>query len=107
MKKQHLGSIIKQKVSESRMTTKEFAAKINLERTSVYHIYKQNSIDIERLKLISEVLNYDFISEVYQEKKNETTPSKQTVFLAIEVDSESLQKLNLPDEIIRFIRKQN
>ena len=84
------------------MTTKEFADRINLGRTSVYHIYKQDSIHIERLKLISKALDYDFIAETYQQ----TSPPRQTIFIAIEVDAESIQSLNLPADFIRLIKSQ-
>jgi len=48
MKNVHIGSIIKQKVKEKSMTNKEFADRINCERTNVYHIFKQKSIDIDK-----------------------------------------------------------
>ena len=62
----HIGDIIKQKVFENSITVKEFADRINCERTSVYYTFKQKSIDIEKLIKISEVLEYDFIHEVYK-----------------------------------------
>ena len=39
----HIGDIIKQRVMESPMTIKEFADRINCERTSVYYLFKQKS----------------------------------------------------------------
>ena len=105
MKNIHIGAIIKQKVMESSMTIKEFADRINCERTTVYHIFKQKSINIEKLMKISEVLNYDFISEVYL-KQNETVsnPSKK-VLIAVEIDADSLQQLNLPNDFVQLIKK--
>ena len=101
----HIGSIIKQKVEESPFTIKEFADKINCERTTVYHIFKHKSIDIERLIKISEVLNYDFISEVYQKQDSGVIFPSQTIFIAVEVDADSLQQLILPKEFIRLVKK--
>jgi len=101
MKNIHIGSIIQQKFEESSMTIREFADRINCERTTVYHIFKYKSIDIEKLIKISEVLNYDFISEVYQKENH----SSQTVFVAVEVDADSLQQLNLPADFVRLIKK--
>jgi len=100
-----IGPIIKQKVLESSLTITEFASRINCERTTVYHIFKQPSIDIERLIKISEVLNYDFINEIYLKKKVETPPPKKTVFIAIELDIELLRQLKLPDGFIRLIKE--
>jgi predicted transcriptional regulator len=101
----HIGSIIRQKLSESSMTIKEFSGKINCDRTTVYDIFKRKSIDVERLIKISQVLNYDFINEVYYNQKIPViTPS--TVFIAIEIDENTLQNLHLPDNITRLIKKQ-
>ena len=66
MKNIYIGPIIKQKVIESGMTITEFADRINCERSSVYYIFKQKSIDTERLLKISEVLNFDFLAEIYR-----------------------------------------
>ena len=105
MKNIHIGSVIKQKVTENSMTAKEFANKINCERSSVYHIFKQKSIDTEKLLKISAVLNYDFISEIYFKQNNKITHPAPTVFIAVEVNSDSLQQLSLPDEFIKLTKK--
>ena len=105
MKNIHIGSIIKQKVLESSMTIKEFADRISCERTTVYNIFQQKSIDIEKLMKISEVLNYDFISEIYAKQNDKITHSNQTVFVAIEVDADLLKQLNLPNDFVLLIKK--
>jgi len=104
MKKEeiHIGKIIKEKLAEKSMTITEFAKKIHCDRTSVYHIFKQKSIDIEKLIKISEVLNYDFIHEIYT-KQNNKTP--QSVFIAVEIEQDTLQKLNLPIDFVHLIKK--
>jgi len=107
MKDIHIGSIIKQKIKENSLTIKEFAANLNLHSTSIYHIFKKETIDIERLKIISDVLGYDFINEIYQTQETEQTAPKQTVFMTIEVAADTLQKLNLPDEFLILVKKQN
>ena len=110
MKYEPIGEIIRKKFEESGMKMKEFASKINRERTSVYYLFKKESIEIEVLEKISEALNYDFIYEVYKYKKqddndNSTSPT-QTVCIAVEIDIEKLQNLNLPDDFIRLVKKQ-
>ena len=105
MKDIHIGDIIKQKVEESPMTVTKFADRINCERTTVYHIFKQKSIDIDKLIKISEVLNYDFISEVYAKKNNKTNNSILAVYFAVEIDRDSIQQLTLPDNFIQLIKK--
>jgi len=101
-----IGSIIRQKVEESPLTIQEFADRINLHRTSVYHLFTKETIDIERLKQISEVLGYDFINEIYQKQDADSDHPKQPVFTTIEIDAEILQKLNLPDDFLLLIKKR-
>ena len=108
MKNKSIGEIIRQKFEESGMTKKEFAAKIDCERSTVYYLFKQERIDIEKLEKISEVLNYDFISEVYKYKKQDdkTASPPKTVLIAVEVDAKNLLQLNLPDDFIRLVKEQ-
>lgn len=65
MKNIHIGSLIEEKLKESKMTVAKFAKAIHCSRTNVYDIFERESIDMKQLVLISEVLNYDFIREVY------------------------------------------
>jgi len=102
----HIGSLIKQKVKESSMTNKEFADRINCERSSVYYIFKQKNINTEKLKKISEVLNYDFMSELYPEKNDKITHANPAVFIAVEINPDDLQQLVLQDYSILLIKKQ-
>lgn len=105
MKNIHIGSIIRQKVEESPLTIKEFADKINCERTTVYHIFKQKSIDIEKLMKISEVLNFNFISEVYMKQTDKIPHPPPKFFIAAEIDPDSLEQLTLPDGFVQLIKK--
>jgi len=101
MKNIHIGSIIEQKVKESSMSNKEFAKRINYERSNVYHIFKQKSIDSELLIRISEVLNFDFYNEIYLDKK--TNHFSKKVLIAIEVEEKSITNLDLPGELIKLL----
>lgn len=65
MKNIHIGEAIKQKVKERGISITDFANSIHCNRTNVYSIFSRKSIDMEQLMLISEVLDYNFISEVY------------------------------------------
>lgn len=60
-----IGPLIRQKVDERGMTYAEFANRINMSRTNVYRVFESKSLDVERLMVISSVLDYDFIHEVY------------------------------------------
>lgn len=61
----HIGSAIAQQIARAGMSYAEFARKLNCDRTTVYGIVKSKSIDIERLIRISEILDFDFIGQVY------------------------------------------
>lgn len=61
----HIGSEIARVVREKGMSITEFAGRICCHRKNVYDIFTRKSIDIDRLIRISEVLDYDFIREVY------------------------------------------
>lgn len=71
MKEIHIGSIIRRKLEESPLTIAQFAEQINRTRPTVYDIFNRKSIDTDLLIRISEVLKYNFLKEVYLEKKDE------------------------------------
>lgn len=106
----HIGSIIKKKVEESKMSIAEFAEKIYCDRTTVYDLFKRSSIDIERLIRISKVLEYNFLVKVYLERefpeyqslltKKTTDAENQIVYIAVPIKKEELKKIDLPDNAI-------
>ncbi|MDR2684349.1 MAG: helix-turn-helix transcriptional regulator [Prevotellaceae bacterium] len=98
LKNIHIGTIIKEKVEERKMSVAAFARKIHCDRTTIYDIYKRKSIDTELLIKISYALDYDFIHRVYFHKKDNEFSKK--LFVEIEVDDDILQKLNFPQNII-------
>jgi transcriptional regulator with XRE-family HTH domain len=59
----HIGERIRQKFEESNLTISEFAKNIRCSRAHVYNIFKSKSIDIDKLIVISEITNYDFLDE--------------------------------------------
>ncbi|MFA5301693.1 MAG: helix-turn-helix transcriptional regulator [Bacteroidales bacterium] len=93
MKKNHnseifIGKIIEKKVKESNLTVSQFASLISRSRTTIYDIFNRKSIDIDLLLTISEVLDYDFLTEIYIPKCQDPGPGK--CYLAIEVDPSSI-----------------
>jgi len=97
----HIGSIIKQKVMERSLTIKDFAEKINCERTTVYNIFERKSIDSELLIRISKVLDFDFYNQIYLNRKTNNFSKK--VLIAFEIEGEEIAKLELPDELIKLL----
>ena len=56
----HIGQLIKQELERQERTPTWLALKINCERTNVYYIFSQQSINTDMLFRISKALNHDF-----------------------------------------------
>lgn len=82
----------------------EFARQINCARTSLYHIFNSKNIDIERLLLISEVLQYDFINEVYLKKGKASGLAMPCLVLPF--DKEGIDLSSLPQELIELLKRK-
>lgn len=119
MKHIHIGSIIRQKLMESPLSIAEFASRINRTRTTVYDIFERKSIDVDLLLRISEVLQYNFLEEVYllehskevavsefrseEPRPEEPRPEECRYIVGVEVDENEL--MNLPADERRVILK--
>jgi predicted transcriptional regulator len=99
----YIGTIIEQKFLETPMTVQEFADKINCDRTTVYDIFKRKSIDSEKLIRISQVLNFDFVNEIYY-KQTPIPQKSQSVKITIETDIETFKELNLPEILMKLVK---
>ena len=60
---QLIGAQIREIVEKRGMTVTEFAKRINKSRENAYSIFSRKTIDTGLLKLISEVLTYDFFKQ--------------------------------------------
>lgn len=76
----HIGSVIKRKLDESSLSIIQFAQLIHCDRTTVYDLFKRKSIDVDRLLLISEALNFNFLWEVYLKNNSIMACSTATSF---------------------------
>ncbi|MCL1969842.1 MAG: hypothetical protein FWF65_09920 [Bacteroidetes bacterium] len=94
-----IGNIIEEKLIERSMTKTEFAKKINRSRSDVNDILKRKSIDTNLLIEISKTLEYDFIRSIYYGEQPLTT-----VFIAVKVKEEEIQKMNLQEKFIQFLK---
>jgi transcriptional regulator with XRE-family HTH domain len=84
----NIGEEIEKKFKQSKLTKTEFARKIGCDRTTVYNIFTNRSIDIVKLIIISDVLHFDFINEIYF--KQISTAFSEKVLLAVEVCKKTL-----------------
>ena len=106
MKNIHIGSLIKEQFKEKMKTNKHFnktvfAEQIHVHRATVYLIFEQKSIDIDLLRRIGKVLDYDFIKEVYLEKEQDEKQDENESETTIEVELTKLQlqQLELSDNL--------
>lgn len=56
----NIGKIIEEELRRQERTPTWLARKINCERTNIYYIFRQSSINTEMLRLISQALQTDF-----------------------------------------------
>lgn len=63
----HIGSIIRAKAVEKRISETQLAKMIHCHISTVHYIYKKQSINTEQLRKISMALEYDFFTEIYGE----------------------------------------
>lgn len=110
MKDIHIGSIIRSKLEESPLSIAEFAERISRTRPTVYDIFNRKSIDTDLLVRISEVLDYDFLREVYlqeaQGKEEPPTASSSRYIVGKEVSEQDLKEYmdGEPSIILKIVR---
>ncbi|MDR2406690.1 MAG: transcriptional regulator [Bacteroidales bacterium] len=88
----HIGSIIKAKLKERKMSVIDFAAALHCCRNNVYKIFYSDNIDINRLIKISKILDYDFLSLYYKQ------PQIKKRFI-IEITGNNMQIIDENDKL--------
>ena len=63
----HIGELIKQEMERQDRKPTWLAKKISCDRTNVYHIYKQESLNTDLLCRISLALQHNFFYDLAQE----------------------------------------
>jgi transcriptional regulator with XRE-family HTH domain len=84
----NMGQMIKKVLKERGISISDFAKAIHCSRTNVYGIFKRQSIDIERLKQIANVLELD-VADFIVLKRRES--NKRVVI--VEINEEDLEQL--------------
>ena len=64
-----IGPLIRQKMQEEGLTVTQLAEALSCDRTNIYKIFKKDSIDLVILIKLSNLLNYNFLSDYYQDHK--------------------------------------
>ncbi|MBR6483282.1 MAG: XRE family transcriptional regulator [Bacteroidaceae bacterium] len=66
----HIGKLIEKRFRAQGRSVSWFAQKLSCHRTNVYDIFARSDIDTLLLRRISEILEYDFFSELSEDFKN-------------------------------------
>lgn len=61
----HIGKLIEEQMKKKKYSTAKLADALGCKRQNIYGIYKRKSIDTNLLVRISQLLEYDFLTNVY------------------------------------------
>ena len=95
----HIGKNIQYIFNQSGLTVSQFARMLDLQRTRVYTIFESKTIDIDLLCKVSDVLYYDFLSEVYIKKREALSLNPTTVNVNFQIVTDNL------GEFIKSVQK--
>jgi len=95
----HIGKKIQFIFNQSGLTVSQFARMLELQRTRVYTIFESKTIDTNLLCKISDVLHYDFLSEVYLKKRETHDQNPTTININFQIVSDKL------GEFIKSVQK--
>ena len=103
----YIGEIIKQVISEQKISKAELARRLGVKPQSVDYMLTRKSIDTDTLYLLSNILNYDFallysIKEKQIDCDNENKEInliKAKVTIEFELNDEEIFKLNIKNKI--------
>jgi len=86
----HIGKKIQFVFNQSGLTVSQFARMLGVQRTRIYSIFESKTIDTDLLCSISDVLHYDFLTEIYIKKRDSQNQTPNVINLHFKVASENL-----------------
>lgn len=96
-----IGEIIRRKLDEQHWNYADFARRVHMSRSSLYDLFASKDISVERLLLISRVLQYDFISNVYLGAR---PLDAGRPFLALPLRRDGVDLSDVPEHVLRHLR---
>jgi len=98
----HIGTLIEEKFEKKCRRDKtfnkaEFARRLGVDRSTVYKLFEKKSCDIDQLLEASEILDFDFLGEVYLKHFSSASPP---IIVGIAISPEQLKRLELPEGFI-------
>lgn len=101
----HIGNVIKQVFSKSKMKVTEFAEILHCDRSNIYNIFNRKTIDTDTLWMLSKIFKHNFF-EYYNMAYKEQFPDqveepaatynivkKRTIMMQVELTEEEYQEL--------------
>ena len=94
----HIGNKIKFVFDQSGLTVSQFARLLGVQRTRIYTVFESKTIDIDLLCKISDVLHFDFLTEVYIKKREAVDQNPTTININFQIT---------PNKLADFIKSIN
>ncbi|MDR0573674.1 MAG: helix-turn-helix transcriptional regulator [Tannerella sp.] len=79
----HIGKLIQSFVKQNNMSSADLARKAGKTRQNIYDLYKRDDVEVKLLLTLCDVLQHNFIEDLYPTKKNDTPVIIDKVFDAI------------------------
>ena len=98
----NIGESINRRLKEIKMTQTEFASLLKIKQPDVSRILKRDSIDTEKLAVISELLGYNFFKEYIPKEKNSRPAEQNSETLLDRFEALVIENRNLKTEITRL-----
>jgi transcriptional regulator with XRE-family HTH domain len=86
----HIGKKIQFVFTQSGLTVSQFARLLGVQRTRIYSIFESKTIDTDLLCKISDVLHYDFLTEVYIKKREVANQNPTTININFQITQDKL-----------------
>jgi len=93
----HIGSVIKTKAIERRISATQLGKMINCDSSNIHYIFERESINTDQLWRISNALGFDFFTETYGKSLPDEIRSKsnsETITTIIRSDSVYIERDN-------------
>jgi transcriptional regulator with XRE-family HTH domain len=94
----HIGKKIQHVFYQSGLTISQFARMLEIHRPRIYTIFESKTIDVALLCKISDVLHYDFLSEVYLKNRENNDQNPTIINIHFQI---------VPEKLADFIKSVN